>query len=245
MNFRCWVRRLALATLLVPALHPPGVSAQTISGTVVDANTGAGVDGAEVWLLSPSLEHLSTGITSPSGSFVFAAPGAGDYLLRIRRLGYDSPTTQVLSLQEAQTLYVQIDVEAQAIPLAPLTVVARVQGIQQRDLWAYHQRLERNPSLLGVRLFPRERLAKHDVWTYSEFMRRLAPRINKPGQSCEPVVYWNGKRVDPDPLMSVESFEGIEFYPGIGPSGSTFFNPDACGIILVWSRTYFETTGIR
>lgn len=218
---------------------------QTISGLLIDVGTGVGVEGADVRLLDPSLKPVASGITSSSGSFTLAAPGPGEYLLRVMRIGYDSLTTSRITLLDAQTLHVQVDIETRAIPLEPLTVVAEVQGIQQKDLWSYHQRLERRKSLIGVRLFPRERLAEHSVWTYDEFLRRLAPRISKLGDGCQPVVYLNGKRTNPDPMMSLDGFEGIEFYPGVGPPSATFFNPDACGVILVWTRVYFDTYGIR
>ena len=218
-------------------------AAQTITGEVVAAADQTVVEGAEVALLTPDSMSVASVVTSSTGRFAMAAPGPGEYLIRVARLGFSDLTIGPVSLAEAQTIQVQIRLEARAIALEPMTVVANIRGIQQRDLWEYHQRLRRYEHYIGTTIFPRAELAEHDAWTYEEFMRRAAPRIATPGGDCTPAVFLNGKRMVPDPLQSLERIEGIEFHRGVGPSGALFVNEDGCGVILVWTRTYFEENG--
>lgn len=215
------------------------LAGQAVTGTVVDATNQAIVATAEVQLITADSQRVAQALTRSDGTFIVFAPSEGVYSLRISRLGYRTMTTDPLELQEAQTLRVKIDLPVQAVDLPALRVLGRVQGIRQRQLWNFHQRVERYERWKGIRVFSREELEQHDVWTYEEFLRRLGPRIATPGGRCEPVVYWNGQKLKPDPLMTIGFFEGIEFYDGYGPTGSSFINYDHCGVILVWSRSYF------
>ena len=36
--------------------------------------------------------------------------------------------------------------------------------------------------------------------------------------------------------MTVANIEGIELYPGVGPGQGRFWNPEGCGVVLVWTR---------
>lgn len=220
-------------------------AAQTVTGEVVTAADHTGIESADVALLTPDSIRAAASVTSASGRFALAAPGPGEYLIRVVRLGFGDVTIGPVSLTEAQTIQVQIRLEAEAIALEPMTVVASIRGIQQRDLWEYHQRLARYERYIGTNIFPREELAEHDAWTFAEFMRRMAPRIATSGDRCRPLVFLNGKRMTPDPLQSIQRIEGIEFHRGLGPSGSLFVNEDGCGVILVWTRTYFEESERR
>ena len=242
MRFQSMIGRL-LACAGFMAGSWAGTAAQTITGEVIAAADQTVVEGAEVALLTPDSMSVASAVTSSWGRFAIAAPAPGEYLVRVVRLGFSDLTIGPVSLAEAQTMQVQIRLEVRAIALEPMTVVASIRGIQQRDLWEYHQRLGRYEHYVGTTIFPRAELAEHDAWTYEEFVRRMAPRIATPGGGCAPVVFLNGERVMPDPLQSLERIEGIEFHRGMGPSGSLFVNEDGCGVILVWTRTYFEENG--
>lgn len=224
-------------------LLPVSVYAQAVSGTVVDAGNQAGVATAEVSLFTPDSQRVAWAVTGGDGVFVIGAPQPGKYFLEVGRIGYQTVQTQAVELDESETVRVRVELPVHAVALEPLTVLGKVHGIRQRELWAYHQRLDRLGNWKGVRIFPRDELAKRETWTYEEFVRRVSPRVATPGKDCKPVVFWNGHEMEPNPLMTLGFFEGIEFYEGFGPKGSRYVNYDHCGVVLVWSRAYFAEDG--
>lgn len=226
---------VCVALLVLPGL----ASAQVLRGSVVDGSTGAPVSFVAVSLLANDSTVVATALTRPSGEFRLSAPKKGSYLIRAEALGYATATAGPHIFEEGHTLTVSIRLAIDAVLLDRLVVASSIKSLRQRDLWEYERRVQRYGHLLDVRLFPREALKERDGWTLEEFMRRAAPRIGTPGQDCEPVVFVNAKQTIVDMQQPVGAFEGIEFYRGIGPPGSTFINPDACGVILIWTRMYF------
>lgn len=87
---------LMLAAALVLAaglLNPSATRAQTVRGFLVDESTGAGVDGAMVWLVPEGGSPLPARLTAATGAFFLAAPGPGRYRLEADRIGYERGTS--------------------------------------------------------------------------------------------------------------------------------------------------------
>src|SRR5512135_684397 len=147
------------ATLLIATLHARAVGAQTVTGTVVDAAGRGGLAAVEVTLRDSLARPLAQALTSGSGAFVLVAPRAGRFVLHVARLGYDSLSTPLFGLHDSETLAVTVTMAERAVPLEPLTVVARARSIRQRELREYYQRIARDSAWRDVRLFPREVLA--------------------------------------------------------------------------------------
>ncbi len=236
------MRRSRLALFITAAIGLAAASggAQTVTGTVVDAGNRSGLATAEVLLRDSVSRTLGRVLTDASGSFVLVAPRAGRFALHVARLGYDSLTTALFRLRDSETLGVTVTMAAQAVLLEPLTVVARARSIRQRELRDYYQRISRDSAWRDVRVFPREVLARYDSWTYAQFLQRAAPSVGAPGRYCSPLVFWDGVPNQPDPQMSIYNFEGFEFYPGFGPPDGSHRNPDACGVVLIWTRPFMQ-----
>ena len=84
------MRSLLLLGLL--ALSAPAFAQATVTGRVLDGETGEGLPGATVLLDGTS----SGASTAPDGTFSFSAPGApGDYTLRISFVGYTTARAQI------------------------------------------------------------------------------------------------------------------------------------------------------
>ena len=104
--------------------HPQPSVAQTIQGQLLDRDTGSGVEGALVLLLSPDLEAKGGSLTGADGRFVTTAPGPGRYLLKVYRIGYETTTSEVMELTRGQVVDIGIETRTSPIELAELTVEA-------------------------------------------------------------------------------------------------------------------------
>jgi len=71
-------------------------SAQAIDGTVVLADRKTPASNARVWLMGSRNRIIDTTRTTDQGRFHLAAPGAGEYSLVIRRMGYAPEHTDKL-----------------------------------------------------------------------------------------------------------------------------------------------------
>lgn len=84
------MKRLALTAVMVMCAIGAFAQKGTISGTVIDQKTSAGVEYASVVLLNPVDSSLVPGVgamTTSKGAFTFSAP-YGSYLLRVTFMGY-------------------------------------------------------------------------------------------------------------------------------------------------------------
>jgi len=120
---RPWLRVSAFlgffgAVMLVAA--PLG--AQAISGTLVEAETGAPVEGASVLLLNRDGERLDRRLTNAAGGFDFRTPGPGTYLLRAGRIGHARVLSDPIPIDRGVTVVYRLETPLEAIFLAGIEV---------------------------------------------------------------------------------------------------------------------------
>jgi len=104
---------LGLGLLLV---LPVPVSGQIIRGRIVDAATSTPIPGARVTLRRTSDSSALTITSGDDGSFALGAPGAGDYMIDVVRLGFGPAHHGPVSLRNKQV--VTVEVSLQQIPYA-------------------------------------------------------------------------------------------------------------------------------
>lgn len=214
---------------------PVGVAGQLVSGQTVDASDSTGISGVEVQLLDSLGTPVRVGVSDEAGIFLLPVP-PGVYTLRATRLGYASVQRAGVEVHGSERVTVEVRMSVRPVELDSVVVVGRVSNLRQRDLNEYFARAARDDTVdIGV-IYQRKDLEPMDTWRFQDFMRREAPPIASPGRGCRPRVFWDGTERPVDPLLSVSSFEGVEFYRGFGPPGSRFVNPDGCGVMLVWTR---------
>ena len=107
-----------LAGMLVAA----SLSAQAITGTLVEAETGAPVEGASVILLSRSGDQVDWRLTDAAGRFDFRMTRAGTYLLRADRIGHASVLSDPIPVDRGVTAVVRLETPVEAILLAGIDV---------------------------------------------------------------------------------------------------------------------------
>jgi hypothetical protein len=116
-------RALFLALLLGSSFRTGlPLSAQAIHGTLLDAESGAPVDGAAVVLLSETGDQVLWRLTDPTGRFSFPLSRAGTFRLRADRIGHASVHSDPVTVQGLETVTYRLEIPVQAIVLAGLTV---------------------------------------------------------------------------------------------------------------------------
>ncbi len=121
------MRVTASTALILACLAAAPVAAQSIRGKLLDADTRQPIVTAEVTLLhgESGLRSAASFTTDSTGAFLLRARQAGWYRLRARRIGYQEVISPSVSLGLGVPMEVELVMSASAVPLAPLTVLAR------------------------------------------------------------------------------------------------------------------------
>ena len=114
----------------------------TISGTVVETETGAPVEGTAVVLLDDSGAQVAWSLTDAAGQFRFATTRAGTYSLRTVRIGHASVESEPFALERGATVVRRLETPVEAIVLAGIDVessrrceVRPGQGLSTARVW--------------------------------------------------------------------------------------------------------------
>jgi len=109
-------RTTRILALLLAAL-PARLAAQGVTGTVVDAQSGAPVPGAMVALVSSDGRVRAQVLADGAGRFAVRAASAGRYALRAERVGYATATSPPLDLSAGETMTYRLAASAQRMQL--------------------------------------------------------------------------------------------------------------------------------
>lgn len=109
--------------VLALALSAAPLTAQVVRGVVVDEGSQAPVEGAMVVLLLPDGTVVNSVLTAADGGFIMAAGRPGPHAIRIDRIGYESLTTDPLSVP-VEGLFRRIEVPIRPVELVGLDVEA-------------------------------------------------------------------------------------------------------------------------
>jgi Carboxypeptidase regulatory-like domain len=118
---------LALALLLI---RPLDGSAQAIRGSLVEAGSGAPVEGAAVLLLDEAGDRLAWVLTDAAGRYQFVLESGGRYRLSAERIGHAGATSDILEVQPGETLRYRMELAFEAITLAEI----RVEGSRRCEI---------------------------------------------------------------------------------------------------------------
>jgi hypothetical protein len=140
-----------LAALLIPALPGLGTTplhGQTLEGRIVDAETGDGVGGAFVELLTEDDQSVSAAFTDRGGRFrldigaATAASHEGDFFLMAGALGYGRGLWELSTLDfDGNNPLGDLAIEPVPIQLAPLEVEARRSRLTPGREWVRQRQL--------------------------------------------------------------------------------------------------------
>lgn len=108
-----------------------------MSGVVVSAGDAQPIRGAFVLLLDAAGSRVSGTLTDPEGRYAIRAPAAGEYMLRVEQIGFQSVMSPLLQLGAGGTTY-RFEVPVQAVALPVLTVETESRCRRRDDGAAVH-----------------------------------------------------------------------------------------------------------
>jgi hypothetical protein len=234
---------------MVFALMAAPAHAQVIHGHLLDDESDVAVDGAWVLLVDAEGVVVARTISDADGGFLLRAEEHGWYNLRSQRLGYATTTSAKLNLVESDSLDVEFRISAEAIPLAPLTVVGRQRRVEQRDprleRWDYYERKDFYGVKSGFGRFLEGEALNPSAFRVSDLLRHVpgmrvnalgGRQISVTGRAGRGCAFWlNGMKSGAglDELgISPSSIVAIEVYPGMVAPGT--YGGTGC-VVAVWT----------
>jgi len=233
--------------------------AQTLRGTVLDAETGSPVTLAYVGLLQEGRELVVAALADNQGGFALRAPAAGSYLLYVARTGYETLMEGVFDLGEDGELELRVGLKPSPVPLEEVVVATdrlrsplEANGFYERAVsgrgdFLIREDIERLavdkvtdafreiPSVAVLRQRP---LIGPDVMQSPEIVIRRA------GGQCSPTLYVDravvqfgvNRPVRPDDYVAPSEVEAIEVYSRRSEVPVEFDAVGDCGVVVIWTR---------
>ena len=260
-----------LAVLLWTFAGAPALAAQEtvrLAGTVADGTTGQPIEGAMVRLADFAGSVRET-LSGPAGAFVFDAVSPGEYVIGVRRIGYEGLSTR-LEVGSEGLAALNLRLTPAAIPLEPLNV--DVEGRPPRLAeTGFYDRLEEGWGTYFEPEWIRTRSAGYTRLT--RFVENLQMRASLSRCPQLPVYYderfigltsgWGTSRsaslnpegrhtsvVGPPPRLldelSVTDVGAAELYTPPAPIPLFALNDTtlACGAVILWSDWMARTAEI-
>ena len=253
-----------MAGALVTLGSPADIRAQAVRGIVSERDTYTPIELATVTLLTERLDTLGQTITTEEGYFTFDVDEPGSYYLIASALGYRPVRGDLVTLQDDETVIVELPMSVRPIPVGGVTVEAEagepevpgLAGTGFYDRWSKGE---------GQFLLPGE-VARHPGRFTPQLFRemtfvRLVPSSMGPGSDevlvsshvprkginfCKPWIYVDDRYIelmpgegleDAVPRSTIEAVE-VYMYP-FGPPMRYFRDlseQGACGVILIWTK---------
>lgn len=250
---------LLLAILLLPTAS----SAQVILGVVRDEGETA-VQNAAVALLDRAGTVRRETATDSAGLFRLNVESAGNYVLRVTRIGFTDYSSESVAVGAVETVTVEITLGLAAVPLDPIRVTARHSDPR---LAAFHQR---RLSRAAGRFLTRSEIEGRSQARTTDVLRGI-PGINivsvrsrgtggrtanlvsirGGGSICEPAMFIDGMRARQHPMstmddiLSPSAIEGVEIYTATAAAPVQYAGDGGCGVILFWTRSGAGSEGTR
>lgn len=256
--------RTLLLTLLAAGAAVTPLAAQAISGRVLDAATGAGVDLVTVTALNSQQQPAARGRTSATGEFRLALAAPGVYTVQVERTGYRTVASQPITVGANQNAEVALRVSPEAVTLEPLTAVARrVPALvptgfydrEERGFGRFYRRdfVEKRinrpfanvlDEVPGIRLYRDRSGTEYVIFDRAQATGAFSRLSKGEDDKCLPVFYLDGNRVTVGPrgttasdLVQSSEVEAIEVYGSAAQLPVEFNGSDAsCGVIVIWTR---------
>ncbi len=251
---RTGLSALALCALLVPLALPvvaqdsaqaPAATtpAYQVTGTVKDS-AGAPVPEAEVTVIERATLRRPVA-TDAQGRFELRDVPAGRLTVRVRRLGYQPRTVDVLLGATAPTTFLEIIVTPAPAQLEEVRVHPNPVG-RLREF--YDHRQQRGSFARFLELADIRRIAPTSASELFRSVPGITIRAATTGgntiriRGCQPTVWVDGQRIpgaELDDVVQPSDIGGIEFYPSSSGIPPQYLDPSnrLCGLILVWTRS--------
>lgn len=219
-------------------------AAQTVTGTVLDVDTGEPVSGVALLLRNELDNVVARAETGEDGRFALAARNPGPYVIEVERLGYAPLPPQPLTL-DRELAEVEIRLSRAPIEVDPVTVTGR-----RRDP-RHEATLE--GALARYEIFPRVGSRRVALRGGPEFVAAMEVqhvlRWFGPRSGCT-ILYRDGRLVTSAVIVQELFLEGpadwwqaIEFYRRYQDAPRDLRDvppyldsPFGCTVVALWSR---------
>ncbi len=233
---------LAMASVLAAQELSAQLQEAAITGRVMAVDDETPISQADVRLDGTQLAVL----TGPDGRFRLNRVPAGNHVLRVERLGYETRVDSI-TVTAGTVVELQILLSIEPIELEPLVAVIRSLVLERAGFYA-----RKAQGFGGTFLDPQEIRSQRPSMTTDLFRSLPGIRVSYGGiygsqvlvnqrvtftddpMGCVPELWLDGIRstMRSYDMMRVDEIEGVEVYAGGGPGK---FN-DVCGSILIWTK---------
>jgi len=233
---------LLVFALLLFRVHPlHGQGSGSISGTTVDAQTGAPIAGASITI--PLLSRAV--ISDQGGNFLHSPLEAGSYVVQVHAVGY-IPSAKAFDLTTGQSVRHVFQLTT-VPPVLPEVVVSGRSGSVVGHRFEDFDR--RRASKRGQFLTRAEIEARHPV-NLSDLLQTMRGirtecvgftclvETARSAHGCQPAYFVDGRMSTTfGPSTPVRDIEGIEVYLGPSEPPAEYLGPDSgCGVIGIWTK---------
>jgi hypothetical protein len=233
---------LLVFALLLFRVHPlHGQGSGSISGTTVDAQTGAPIAGASITI--PLLSRAV--ISDQGGNFLHSPLEAGSYVVQVHAVGY-IPSAKAFDLTTGQSVRHVFQLTT-VPPVLPEVVVSGRSGSVVGHRFEDFDR--RRASKRGQFLTRAEIEARHPV-NLSDLLQTMRGirtecvgftclvETARSAHGCQPAYFVDGRMSTTfGPSTPVRDIEGIEVYLGPSETPAEYLGPDSgCGVIGIWTK---------
>jgi len=218
-----WHTALAVAALLASLAGAASLSAQTIRGRLLDAESGQPIDLGLVIMLTEELDSITSAITDESGVFEVTSPDPGGMVLVASAWGYQETLDGIFDVGAGGSMTVEFRIRPRPLPIDAL-VVSLERPVLEHELvrngfvrrferglghFITPHDIEKSPAfsteallegLMGVRVRPPTAIAT----AMSDTMVTGLPSLSHVGDQvmlranagwCNPTVYVDGMRI--------------------------------------------------
>jgi hypothetical protein len=258
---------LVLITLLLAGgvgadrVHAQASPPVQVQGTVLDHATNEPLEGVTVVARDAFGDVLARRTTGPSGEFAFEVRNRPGIRLRAGRIGYQEVDTPYLSFENRDLFVIELHLDTEAVPLAPLTVVARSASVRSPVLGGFDRRAEGGfgwyftrteieeigPMMVSDLLgrVPGVRLESGGRSGHRRTVTMARATVGPGGGPCPVQIFLDGRQITRgsvmevavDDLVTPEAVEGIEVYRGLSTVPAEFLTPESrCGVVAIWTR---------
>lgn len=247
-----------VAALLSAAAALPAataLSAQSVSGRVIDAATGSPVAQAAIEAIDDAGQPRAQTASDSAGAFALPLP-AGRYSFRVTHLSYDPLETESLQFSRGEVVRLEFRLGVRPIRMEPLVVTSRQRthiGSEQ-----FYSRMQRQRALGQGDFITRDDIEQTTTSDINALITRH-PQVRstragpggmtemlvleaRGGGLCVPALWVDGMRIMRNELTDLRSWfhpdnvEGVEIYPNAAFAPPELSGGSECGAIAIWSR---------
>jgi len=235
---------------LLASMVPSEVLGQVVRGTVVAVGDGSAIPDARLVLRDPDGQVRATSISGADGHFRLLAPEGGPLRLEVMHLAYADFATETFLLGADEDVEIEVKLGIEAIPLAPITVVASATRAGGR-LAEFEER--RTSPAGGGYFIVEDDIRRRPIGTTSSIVAQL------PGMSlgaanggfdrnvilagnCVAETFIDGMPVRQsadhtmDDILPPEVIAGVEVYPRGVSAPAQYSGLGTCGVVLFWTK---------